>query len=1079
MLACQNCRADNPEGARFCNQCGRRLGADELPEQGRRIYTPQHLADRVLNSRAAMIGERKRVTVLFVDIKGSTRMAEQAGAEVWHQILDRYFSLLGAAVHRYEGTVNQYTGDGIMALFGAPLALEDHASRACLAALEIQRTMRAYADELRLSLGVNLSTRAGLNSGEVIVGAIGDDLRMDYTAQGLTVNLAARMEQICEPGRIYATRNTALLTEGYFRLRDLGEMTVAGSEAPLRVYEVEGEGATRTRLERGMARGATRLVGREHEREQLRAAMREVAAGRGQVVSVEGEAGIGKSRLCHDFAQECERKGIAVHRATGVPYATAVPFLPVQTLVRRRLGLPEHGSRADIRQLAAGALLLFDPASVVLLPRLLDFLGADDGSGNTAAGVPADRHQLFELLARLLPKSDAPQLLLVEDLHFVDVGSLSFLAMLAAQIAASQTLLLFNFRPGTTTRQLQNPANLRIVLQALGEEQIENLAGQLLGGHPSVAQLPRELSRRVGGNPFFMEEVVQSLSESGHLQGARGAYVLERAIEHCSIPDTVHALVAARVDQLDEIDKHLLQSASIIGLQFSRRLLVRLAGLSDDAVAVGLRKLQLRGFVRYESEADDDCEFTHPISQDVIYRTQLELQRKQAHARLALLLEQEHPLEAPADEVAPLIAYHWRRAQEWLRAAEWNFQAARWSANHGANASLAQFRMARNNIERAPRSAAADRLRVQALAGLVRQAQFTDMSTEEVEQAYREASDLAEANRDVPALAELLISYSAEQLHRGDAREAIRLVAQAMRLAADSNAVELIGRFRLQLLLVHSTAGYPREGAERVSAAGGDGWLTERVGPDNFMSRAFHALMLGWLGRLPEARLQLHAVFAYAAAKSRTISWMHTCWIDLANFTGDYEGVLRHGELAMERAEESGSSYFRAIALRGLGLAHVLQGDPNIAIGLLKQALPLVAPGANAYQFQAHTLATLARAYRLAGALEASHDAAVAAIASAHKAHAPVWEIMGWLGYLELAGEGVPTPRAAEGLERVAQLIDATGAEVARPWLWLAHMRCAVDQAEASSHRARALEAFESIGASGHLARLQLRAEPL
>ncbi|WP_299688894.1 adenylate/guanylate cyclase domain-containing protein [Hydrocarboniphaga sp.] len=1047
-----------------------------MPEQGRRIYTPQHLAERVLNSRAALIGERKRVTVLFVDIKGSTRMAEQAGAEVWHRILDRFFSLLGAAVHRYEGTVNQYTGDGIMALFGAPLALEDHASRACFAALEIQRTMREYADELRLSLGINLSTRAGLNTGEVIVGAIGDDLRMDYTAQGLTVNLAARMEQICEPGRIYATRNTALLTEGYFRLRDLGEMTVAGSDAPLRVYEVEGEGAAKTRLERGLARGATRLVGRELEREQLRAAMREVVAGRGQVVSVEGEAGIGKSRLCHDFALECERNGIAVHRATGVPYATAVPFHPVQTLVRRRLGLPEHGSRADIRQLAAGALLLFDPASVVLLPRLLDFLGVGDGAvSNSATGVPADRHQLFELLARLLPLSDSPQLLLVEDLHFVDAGSLSFLQMLAAQIAGSSTLLLFNFRPGASAGQLQNPANLRIVLEALKAEQIENLALQLLGAHPSVAQLPRELSKRAGGNPFFMEEAVQSLSESGQLRGVRGAYSLERAIERWTIPDTVHALVAARVDKLDEVDKHLLQSASIIGLQFSRGLLLQLVSLSEDAVAAGLRNLQLRGFVRTDSEADDVCEFMHPISQDVVYRTQLESHRREAHARLALLLEQEHPLEAVADDVAPVIAYHWRRAQEWLRATEWNFQAARWSANHGANASLAQFRLARNNIERAPRSAIADRLRVQALAGLVRQAQFTDMSTDEVEQAYRDASELAETNRDVPAQAELLISYSAEQLHRGDAREAIRLVAKAMRLAVDSNAVELIGRFRLQLLLVHSTAGYPREGAERVSEAGGDSWLTEPISHDNFMSRAFHALMLGWLGRLPEARTQLNAVFAYAEGKNRVISWMHTCWIDLANFTGDYEGVLRHGELAMERAEESGSSYFRAIALRGLGLAHVLQGDASIAIDLLKKALPLVAPGANAYQYQAQTLLTLARAYRLVGDLQRSHDAAIAAIDSAHSSHARVWEVMSWLGYLELCGQGISTPRAAEGLERVDQLIEDTGAEVARPWLWLARMRCAADQAEAAGHRARALEAFKSTGATGHLVRLQSR----
>ncbi len=290
-------------------------------------------------------------------------------------------------------------------------------------------------------------------------------------------------------------------------------------------------------------------------------------------------------------------------------------------------------------------------------------------------------------------------------------------------------------------------------------------------------------------------------------------------------------------------------------------------------------------------------------------------------------MEEEHPLSAPPDDDAAAIAHHWRRAGEWMRAAEWNLRAASWSTAHGANASLAQFRLAQKNLLRAPRNAATDRLRIQSLAGLVRMAQFTDVAPEETEAAYREARAVAEANHDTAALAELLISYSAEQLHRGDAREAVRLVTEAVRLAVDSGALELINRFRLQLLLVHSTAGYPREGAELVSEAGGDGWLTEPLGPENFNSRAFHALILGWLGRLDEANAQLRSALAYAEREDRATSWMHTNRIDLAGFTGDHKGVLQHGQQAMRLAEPGGSSYFRAIALRGLGLAHVLLGD--------------------------------------------------------------------------------------------------------------------------------------------------------
>jgi class 3 adenylate cyclase len=338
MLTCPACGNANPDGSRFCNHCGARL-QPAATASGLRPYTPRHLVEQVLNTRDAQIGERKRVTVLFADIKGSTRLAEEAGAEAWHEILDRYFGLLAAAVHRYEGTVNQYTGDGIMALFGAPIAHEDHAQRACLAALEMQREVRAYADELRLSAALNLTMRIGLNTGEVVVGSIGDDLRMDYTAQGHTVNLAARMEHICEPGRIYCSRTTAALVEGYFRLRDLGETAVEGASAPVRVFELEGAGPIQSRLQRALARGAARFIGRESELHVLQRALERACAGAPGIVAVVGAAGVGKSRLCHEFALSCTRQGVTVHRAAGVPYASALPLHPLLTLLRSRFGI--------------------------------------------------------------------------------------------------------------------------------------------------------------------------------------------------------------------------------------------------------------------------------------------------------------------------------------------------------------------------------------------------------------------------------------------------------------------------------------------------------------------------------------------------------------------------------------------------------------------------------------------------------------------------------------------------------------------------------------------------------------------
>jgi class 3 adenylate cyclase/tetratricopeptide (TPR) repeat protein len=1075
LLVCSNCSTENPDGSRFCNQCGSRIdgAAAAAEEPSRRAYTPRHLVERVLHNRGALVGERKRVTVLFVDIKGSTRLAQQAGAEAWHLILDRYFTLLTAAVHRYEGTVNQYTGDGIMALFGAPVAHEDHAQRACFAALQMQREVRRYADELRLSSGLNLSIRVGLNTGEVIVGAIGDDLRMDYTAQGLTVNLAARMENICEPGRIYATRNTAALAEGYFQLRDLGEMAVHGMDAPLRVYEIEGEGNAKTRLQRGLQRGVASFIGRDDELRRLGEALRQVQAGRGQVVVITGEDGMGKSRLCHEFVQDTERAGVAVHQASCVPYASAVPFHPVQALTRRRMGLPDCGTPAELRRLAAGALTLFDPQAVVLLPRLLEFLGA--GESSPVGGGP-DRRQLFELLARLLPRAEAPQVLLVEDLHFADSGSEAFLQMLCRQVEGTSTLLLLNYRPDYAAPWLDGLPHQRIHIGRLSPEQIETLARELLGADPSVAALPQELGRRAAGNPLYTEEVVQALAEAGQLQGSHGAYTLPRPIEQWPVAETAHAIVAARVDRLAEAHKNLLQTAAIVGQEFPQLLLARLADVPAGVCAEQLGHLQQRGLTRARADTVGIHEFSHPLIQDVVYRSQLETRRSAAHRRLAELLEQDHSRDGSANDTPAVIAHHWRRAGEWLRAAEWNLHAARWSANHGANAMMAQYRMALKNLEQAPAEPRGDRLRILALAGLVRMAQFTDISAEEVTSAYEEGSRLAEQSGDTAARAELLISYAAEQLHRADAREAVRLGGEAVRLAVSSGAEELVHRFRLQLLLVHSSAGYPREGVAVVSAAAGRDWLDGPVGRENFQSRGFLGLLLALLGRLDEAREQMRITLAYAEQIDEASSWMYANQVELAWLSGDYAGVLQHGQQSLRCAEEWGSSYFRAIALRGLGMAHVLQGDAATAVQVLEQAVPLVAPGANAHQFQAQTLTALARAYLAAGAAQRAFETASSALASAQRAHSRVWEIFCWLTLFELPEPGPASVLIPEGLRRTGELIDATGAESARPWWWLAQSRRAATPGERESLRQRALESFAQIGAYGHLQRMRAQA---
>ena len=348
------------------------------PERAPRDYTPKHLADKILQSKSALEGERKQVTVLFADVKGSTELAEQIDLEEWHRILDRFFQVLTDGVHRFEGTVNQYTGDGIMALFGAPIAHEDHAQRACWAALHLQRELRRYADQLRLDQGLNFSVRMGLNSGEVVVGRIGDDLRMDYTAQGPVVHVAARLQQIAESGRIYLSEHVASLASGFFELRDLGATKLKGLGRPVRVYELRAAGALRSRFDVSRARGLSRFVGRDAEMAALEAALAQVETGRGQYVGVLGEAGVGKSRLCFEFAARCRLRGIRVVSASCPSHGRRIPLLFQMELMRNYFGIEDRDGAEVARDKTAGRMTRLDPSLMADVPFMLDFLGVPD-----------------------------------------------------------------------------------------------------------------------------------------------------------------------------------------------------------------------------------------------------------------------------------------------------------------------------------------------------------------------------------------------------------------------------------------------------------------------------------------------------------------------------------------------------------------------------------------------------------------------------------------------------------------------------------------------------------------------------
>ena len=438
-IECPGCGASNPSDQRFCNSCGEELSPptgeaspanDAIEPPDPRSYTPEHIAEKIRAGRSGLEGERKQVTVLFADVMGSMDLAERSDPEEWRRIMDRFFAILSEGVHRFEGTVDKFTGDGIMALFGAPIAHEDHAQRACFAALHLIDELAGYAAELRRTQGLNFTVRMGLNSGEVVVGTIGEDLGMDYTAIGHTVGLAQRMEQLAEPGKAYLTEHTASLVQGYLALTDLDEFEVKGASRPVHVYGLTGIGAARGRLDISRARGFARFVGRNEEMRILETVFEQARAGEAQVIGIVGEAGVGKSRLCHEFTQRWRAKGAPVYHTSGQAHTQSVPLMPVLHLMRTYFDIVEQDSDQRARERIAGKLLLLDQRFADDLPLLFDFLAVPDPERPAPRMDPeARQRQLLAITKRLIHAQSAqrPGINLFEDLHWLDAASEEFL----------------------------------------------------------------------------------------------------------------------------------------------------------------------------------------------------------------------------------------------------------------------------------------------------------------------------------------------------------------------------------------------------------------------------------------------------------------------------------------------------------------------------------------------------------------------------------------------------------------------------------------------------------------------------
>ena len=553
--ACVNCGAQLSATAKFCSECAHPAGSAAPPAPQRfgapETYTPKHLAERIINSKAALEGERKQVTVLFADLKGSMELLADRDPEEARKILDPILELMMEAVHRFEGTVNQVMGDGIMALFGAPLAHEDHAVRACYAALRMQESVKRYADGVFRRYGVPVEIRVGLNSGEVVVRATGSDLHMDYTAVGQTTHLAARMEQMAKPGSVLLAPDTLALAEGFVQVTSRGPVPVKGLAAPIEIFELSGASPVRSWLHAAASRGLTRFVGRDAEIELLRQALGRAGEGHGQVVAVVGEPGVGKSRLVWEFTHSHRSQGWLVLETASVSYGKATTYFPVIELLRSYFGIEPRDDDRKIREKVTGKLLSLDRALEPTLPVFLSLLDVPVEDAEWTKLDPSQRRrQTLDALKRLpLRESHVqPVLLVVEDLHWIDSETQAWLDLLVESLPTARLLLLVNYRPEYGHGWGSKTYYQQVRLDALPPASAEALLEGLLGTAPGLADLRRLLIDRTQGNPFFLEESVRALVETRALSGERGAYRLASPVQSLQLLPRARVHLQARSD---------------------------------------------------------------------------------------------------------------------------------------------------------------------------------------------------------------------------------------------------------------------------------------------------------------------------------------------------------------------------------------------------------------------------------------------------------------------------------------------------------------------------------------------------
>jgi class 3 adenylate cyclase/tetratricopeptide (TPR) repeat protein len=978
--ACPQCGAESPPGFKFCGACGQPLAAAQpaapvppappppaaAAAPAVRAYTPPHLAEQVLHSAAALEGERKQVTVLFCDLVSSTALAERLGAETMHGLLNGFFELALAQVHRYEGTINQFLGDGFMALFGAPVAHEDHARRAALAALGLRDALADRRGELGGDSGVELAVRMGLNTGWVVVGGIGDHLRMDYTAVGDTTNLAARLQQIAEPGEVLASEATAWLLRGTIEMEPLEARHVKGKSEPIRPHRLLA--AARRPSDLAVLSGGvlSPFVGRAREVATLEE-LRELAArGEGQVAGLSGEAGSGKSRLLYELRRRPGADDAVWLAGRCLSYGGGTPYLPLTHLLRSCWGLGDSDAPAKTAAKLRRALERAGVEAHESLPYLLRLLGIQEGAETVAGLSPvALQTRTAAVLRQLLFGAGQGRLVvvMVEDIHWADETSEAFLDFLAEGLVTARALLLLTYRAGYRPRWIEKSYATQLSLRRLTAGECQAMMEGVLRRSRLPAELAGAVLAKADGNPFFVEELTRSLVE-------------HRSAGEVAIPDTIQGVLMARIDRLPEDHKRLLQTASVLGREFSSALL-HAVWEQPEGLAPLLADLKRWEFIHEEPAAEEPLYyFKHALTQEAVYQTLLSARRRGLHAAAGQAYEALHA--GRLDDVYDSLAYHYTHADRPPEAVRYLSLFAERAARGYSHAEAARaLREALVQAARLPAGSDRDRreveLAVQLAASLLPLARLSE--TLEV----LGARSAALARLDDPALSgpfHFWIAHTHSYL--GDRDAAARHAALSIDAARRAGDAGTEGKARYVLSRDAFWGGRFGDGIEHGLQAVA---LLERSAERWWQGQAywtagFHHYLLGRFADAFAAMEEARAIYQALADPRLDPSWsvgfFHAA-------LGDCERGIEECRGGLERARDPLNT---AAALGFLGYAHLEKGDPAAALAALEEAVGSMRQ-AGMQQLLGWFAAYLAEALLLAGRPDEARERAEEALAAA------------------------------------------------------------------------------------------------